>query len=348
MKTNFILALFPVAKATNVQGTTATFAWVKRKYPIYLICVAGCLLCLHCVKEETGIYPPNAPEPVCFTAWTGSLPATRISNPEGNRWDTNDRIGVYMTGYNKDLTTDGTLNKVNNAPYKVEAVTDNSATFVPVDVQYAAYFPRHYEDVAFIAYSPYKETGITSDYLYPVDVSNQSSLAALDLVYCREMGPFNRNHTDVSLYFTHRLTKLEFVIRGGDGFQGSLSGMLMEIKNIRTSTTFQLSSGKLTDNGAGTKSITLRTSGTASEARAEAIVIPINANSGVTSVLLSFLDASKTKHYECLVPSPANNEWKVGTRYRYEVALTDGDRITVTGMDIVDWNDEYKRIVVRE
>jgi hypothetical protein len=319
-----------------------------KKYPIYLICVAGCLLCLHCVKEDTRFCPTDTPAPICFTAWTGSVPATRISNPEGSRWDANDRIGVYMTGYNKDLAIDGTLNGANNLPYKVEAVTDNSAVFIPVDAQYVAYFPRHYENVAFIAYSPYKETGITSDYMYPIDVSDQSAPTAIDLVYSHEMGPFNRNHTDVTLYFTHRLTKLEFLIRSGGGFRGSLSGISLEIKNIRTRTIFQLSNGQLADNGAGTESITLHTYGTSSEARAEAIVIPINANSGVTAVVLSFLDASQGKRYESTVPQPADNAWQAGTRYRYEVALTEGDRATVTGMEIVDWNEEYTRIVARE
>jgi hypothetical protein len=253
-----------------------------------------------------------------------------------------------MTGYHKDLAIDGTLNKTNNTPYKVESVTDSYATFIPVDTKSAAYFPRHYEDVAFIAYCPYKESGISGDYMYPVDVSDQSEFAAIDLVYCHEMGPFNRNNTDVSLRFTHQMTKLDFVIRGGEGFRGSLSDLSLEIKNIRTRTAFNLSGGQLADNGAGTDSITLNTSGHASEARVEAIVIPIKANQGVTSVLLSFLDSSKGKRYESFVPQPANNEWKAGTRYLYDVALTEGDRAIVIGMEIVDWTEEYERIIARE
>lgn len=128
----------------------------------------------------------------------------KVAGADGNQWEGNESIGIYMV--NNGLTTiaEGAENRKYTTTSTGAAATFTSATpiYYPVDAS---------QKVDFIAYHPHNTA--VSSYVYPVDVTDQSTQSAIDL-----MRAFDDNGTNgydkthgtnyINLVFDHKLTKI--------------------------------------------------------------------------------------------------------------------------------------------
>ncbi|WP_459686390.1 SUMF1/EgtB/PvdO family nonheme iron enzyme [Viscerimonas tarda] len=263
-----------------------------------------------CSQDDDNL--PAAGAAVQFSA-TGiaATPATRtaINGTSGQtEWAQNDPVGIFMTGA---ATAD-------NRQYTVSNVA--SGALVPYGAGNTLAFPQS-GSVNFIAYYPWKNGQTLGN--YPVDVSDQSAPANIDLLYSNDATGKDKSSNPVNLTFTHALAKLKMTVTAGDGFS-NLSGLTaVEIQNTGTTAGFKLSNG--TDfNITATGNITPRQ---ASPYTYEAILIPGYYASGKVKFTVDgndyFWDISAIN-------------FAPGTRYDYEVTVNKTG-ITVSSQSITAW-----------
>ncbi len=145
-----------------------------------------------------------------------SMPTKGITRAMETAWEEGDQIGVYVTDHNtttihvegtntgKNLQytfNDGTNYETNGNTYRL--FTPNSSKL---------YLPTTYVDV--YGYYPYS-AGEVEPTAIPVNVSTQTSQAAIDLMRAKKAN-VNNNNASVELLFEHRLTKLVFNLKQGD------------------------------------------------------------------------------------------------------------------------------------
>ncbi|GHT26779.1 hypothetical protein FACS189432_01860 [Bacteroidia bacterium] len=209
-----------------------------------------------CSQDDDNL--PAAGAAVQFSA-TGiaATPATRtaINETGETEWALNDPVGIFMTGA---ATAD-------NRKYTVSNVA--SGALVPDGSGNTLAFPQS-GSVDFIAYYPWKNGQTLGD--YPVDVSNQSNPATIDLLYSNNATGKDNSSNPVDLTFTHALAKLKMTVTAGDGAP-DLSGLGVTIKGLKTTANLDLTDGSL-DAGANEGDIT---AGNPSTNVYEAILLPL-------------------------------------------------------------------------
>ena len=137
-----------------------------------------------------------------------------------NQWETGDRIGIYAFGTGSTTVADG----YGNIPYTT-ASGGTTGSFAPVGT--TIYLPTDGTERDFMAYYPYT-AGLT-DGIYTVDVSDQSSQKAIDLMAAATQTA-DRTNPNVAFNFTHKLCKLELTLKPGSGMTGTeLAGLTVEL-----------------------------------------------------------------------------------------------------------------------
>ena len=123
-------------------------------------------------------------------------------------WHAGDAIGLYTL-------VSGTTNVFDaqaNFKYTNTAGEGATATFEPANAANTAYYPTDDSHVDVIAYYPYAVgAGLVS--ALPIDVSNQTSLPAIDLMTSELATGYSAGNANVALTFRHRLAKLAMVIK---------------------------------------------------------------------------------------------------------------------------------------
>lgn len=243
-----------------------------------------------------------------------ATPATRtaINGTSGEtEWALNDPVGIFMTG---SATAD-------NRKYTVSNVA--SGALVPDGAGNTLAFPQS-GSVDFIAYYPWKNGQTLGN--YPVDVSNQSNPATIDLLYSNNATGKDKSSNPVDLTFTHALAKLKMTVAAGTGFS-NLSGLTaVEIQNTGTTAGFKLSNG--TDfNITATGNITPRQA-SASPVIYEAILIP-----GPASGKVKFTVDGNDYFWDI---GTLNINFEQNTRYDYAVTVNKSG-ITVSSQSITAW-----------
>ncbi|MDL2221758.1 fimbrillin family protein [Parabacteroides sp. OttesenSCG-928-N08] len=162
---------------------------------------------------------------------------TRI-NHQGDSWSIGDEIGVLMTSSDAFEVYQG----ASNVPY-VSQENESPTTFAPKNS--CIYYYEEYGAVDFIAYYPY--TSSLQDYCYPVDLSNQESgPASHDLLYAESRTHTYDNIEEVTLPFSHQLSKLKMsVVVDGE----STPFTSVAIHGMNTTALFDLETATLTNAG---------------------------------------------------------------------------------------------------
>lgn len=149
-------------------------------------------------------------------------------------WEDGDAIGLFMK---KAGTTLSQPALANNVKY----TTGGDGTFTSLN---KVYFPYKKEYVDFISYYPY--TNMLNGLIYEVDVSDQSNLASIDLMYADIIEKVNSTTGSINLHFKHQLTKV--VIKLSDTLtEEDLNTFSVKITNANTKASFLLSNGTLSD-----------------------------------------------------------------------------------------------------
>jgi hypothetical protein len=234
-------------------------------------------------------------------------------------WEAEDAIGI--SAYISE--TSSIYSNYINRKYQ----TDDSGFFVPSTNDNVILRPLAGEKVDFVAYYPYKAG--TSD-KYAIDLSDQSSQKAIDILYSNNV----KNRTSVSgdseFVFNHILSKIIIYPKPGNGIvEEDLQGMSVAIDNIYDNAELDLRDGSL--DIFGTKStIVAKTSRDGDISRA--IVLPGTSGAELTINLVNG-NIYRAKF-------PEGQLLKGGTCYYYNVEINRTD-IVLNIMEIVEWTGIY-------
>lgn len=245
---------------------------------------------------------------------------TRMANAE---WSSNDAIGVYMK--KSGVALSGASVSANNIKY----TTSGSSSFSVVTQEEEIIFPFNGSDVDFIGYYPFKET--ISEFVYPVDVSNQATQANIDLLYSANATALNSKSPYVNMLFTHQLSKITLNLQAVNSV--NLSGISVKITNTPSKASFNLSSGVLSDySDAANIDFCVNNDGSL----AEAILLPTT-NLSNKELVISF---GELTYVYPLSNSTSITSFEKSTKYIYNISLNPGEgKMAVVKGDITNWTN---------
>ena len=138
-------------------------------------------------------------------------------------WSQNDCIGIYMV-------ETGTQTVVDNAANRRYVTAAGDGRFSPASEEQTICFPLDANDkVDFIAYCP--QAALTGN-TYAVDVTDQSSPAAIDLLWSNNATALDKTVQTVDLKFYHRLSRIEVELKAGAGVsEAELAGTTVTLSN---------------------------------------------------------------------------------------------------------------------
>lgn len=214
---------------------------MKTKFLIILLAIPLFISCGGDDKEIDGgggnPNPSNDPIEVKFSSGiTGTL-KTRIAGDEGNQWEGNENIGIFMLSNNTNNISEGAL----NVNYKAQSAGAKTNLAV-VDQNKTIYYPLpDNQKVDFLAYYPYNASA--NNLAYALDIANQTSQTNIDLIVAKAnnggKGFDKTNESPVNLIFNHVLSKVVLNVKAGDGVS-SLTGLSVKIKGFNTKATVDL------------------------------------------------------------------------------------------------------------
>lgn len=170
---------------------------------------------------------------------SGVNTVSRVGGGDGDQWEVNDNIGIYMIGHSDELVKEN----AENIRYTTTSAGAN-ATFTPGNTAETIYYPVDItQKVDFIAYHPYNAS--VNNYIYPVDLTNQGNQSAIDLMMAQKAnnngaGYDKTNILPVNLIFTHQLAKVILNVSAGAGVN-NLDGLVVNIKGMYTKADFDIS-----------------------------------------------------------------------------------------------------------
>lgn len=274
-----------------------------------LLAAATTMTLASCDRNQTE--QPNDGRVQFTSGITASHTRVAIDNKK-SVWEANDPIGIYMVDHGTTNISKGAAN-VKYLAGGGGVSTTFTAAGTPI------YYPLDATGtVDFIAYHPYRD-GV-ADYVYPVDVSDQSSQTALDLMHAiADKAGTGYDKTDgeknqaVNFTFTHQLAKLMLTVKKGDGVNGDVSAV--SIKGMNTKASFDLK---------GTEGLT--------GAGTPLAITPCTVTPGVAyeAILLPTSSISDS-HTVTFVADGETYTWKIkdditsleaGKMYEYEITVT--------------------------
>ena len=278
---------------------------------ILSLSVVGLLFIVHSCQKERGSFEESTPVPVKFTSdvQTRAFDAT---------WENNDQIGVFMKRFGEGLSTSSIMNGAANKRYK----TSGDGTFNSDGSGETIYFPEDGSKVDFIAYYPYKSN--IADYTYKVDVSDQSTLQNIDLLYSNNITNTDAGSFAGQLQFSHQLSKIVFNINASSNVS-SLNGLTVSVAGAKTKADFNLVDGSLTVDAASAANIGFKTTINSGTAKAEAILIPDN---GGASRVVTF-NLPTIPPFKWTIPAGVKLE--KGKIYTFSITLNAEGVVTHTG-----------------
>lgn len=238
-------------------------------------------------------------------------------------WDEGDAIGIYML--------DGETQESSNCKYTTSS-TAKEGSFTAAEGE-TIYFPTDGGKRDFIAYYPWRKFTAGST-IYEVDVTDQTSQPAIDLMGAGKVTGKDKDHPSVAFVFTHKLVKLYMTIRadGSSLSDSDLEGMTVMLTNQYSKATYDvLKGGDVTvDTKEGTKVITLKTA--ADGTSAEGIVLPAGDTEGM---LLAFKLDNGTTFTWAVKEAEKSKQFDAGSKYLYTITVgKTGLEVTST---VTDW-----------
>lgn len=294
---------------------------MKQIIRLYILLVVSCLLLAGCSSEED----VGGNSTLVAVQFGSGIVQTKTANG-GNQWTLNDPIGIFMVKNGQSLNSANIAEDADNRQYQAQTGNNYQSGFTSVGTD-VIFYPQNGSNVDFIAYYPYKSP--LTNYIYPVDVSNQASPADIDVLYANTANTassgYNKNSGTVVLQFNHALSKLSFTLISGDG-SPTLAGAKIQIANLATTANMSLADGTVTATNSGqTLTANTATDGLSSSA----IVIPQT--------------LSGTKLIVTLADNASKFEWNFtttgfleGKNHQYAITVSKTG-ITVSSSGITIW-----------
>ena len=278
-----------------------------------------------CSDQENEQDGANERTALSINAGIGVIPASTSSattRATDAFWQANDAIGIVMLDAGTNTVTEGKTN------YRYITTTGNGS-FTPDGKEHTAYYPTAGAQVDVLAYYPYTTTISAGSLNIPVDVSDQSNLAAIDLMTAEKVTGRSSKAPDVSLMFTHRLCKLVLkVVKDETTSDVTLTGATAILAGTASTGNWNLITEKLSTEGEA-RDLTLPLS--ADGTIATAIVMPTQAGDG-KSITVTTADG---KSYTATIA--ANLALAAGTVNTYTMTLHRNQANITAG--ITPWTD---------
>ena len=204
--------------------------------------------------------------------FTSVVEGDAVTRATGSSWAANDRIGVFMKQAGGTLGAGTIVGEGDNVPFITKQGNGNFLS----DGK-AIEYPSDGSAVDFIAYYPYQST--LDNYVYKVDVTNQSKPEEIDLLYADNLTNRTATSTTGNLQFYHQLSQLVLNLSSSDNTD--FSNLSVTISGVKTKANFNLVDGSLTVDEKSIATVTMRRVGNA----AEAILLPANTINGIKLTL---------------------------------------------------------------
>ncbi|NDV82537.1 fimbrillin family protein [Bacteroides sp. 51] len=292
---------------------------LKKLY--YCVVIACCTVA--CAETDHG---EERSQTVTFVSGVNQY-QTRI-NQQGDSWNAGDEIGIFMTKSERFEICQG----ASNIPY-VSQKSESPTLFTPQNN--SIYYDEEYGVVDFKAYYPYTPSIQNND--YPVNLANQASDPTRhDLLYAESKTHTYENISNVTLPFTHQLSKLKIKIVLNSGLTSITS---VAIHGMHTTAQFNLETANLIDKGDISAITPYYNSETATS---EAIIMPLSLN---TSHWVEFVVDGST--YKWIITENKENIAALEKGKSYTFQITIDEQVTATLIEIEDgsvspWATEKK------
>lgn len=220
-------------------------------------CATSVFLLQACSGEQTGNIDQQANRELTFSSSIESIaPVSRAAN---SQWNKNDRIGVYI------LTSDKQVTLTENRSFTTAAGDGNFSSTTGSMI-----YPE--ETVDYKAYYPYSET--VADYIYKVDVTDQSHPEQIDLLYADNLTGREPSSVTGNLQFKHKLARLRLNLSSTDN--SDISQLTAKISHVQPTAEFSLKTGEFTS-ATSTTSVSMKREGNS----ASALLIPTANTDGI-------------------------------------------------------------------
>lgn len=295
-----------------------------KKNSVWCSFLLGTLLISSCNKA---VYDqPKAEADTYQASFSGSIKDSPL-RASATAWDADDKIGIYALNSGTDLSQTNIYKQISNVAYKT---IEGDGNFTAVNPDDKIMFPASGEFKDFIAYYPYTDA-ISGEYVYSVDVSNQSNPAAIDLLYAKASG--SKSATKVNFNFSHQLSRI-FITLKRTSDELDLMGATVTLKGAHSDAQFKLADAGISLGTAKADILTKQESAAAELLKVSAILVP-GQNMNELQAMISLADG-KTYTW-----TPEDKELLAGNSYGFTLKLTAGEKEAVVEDNTInDWNDE--------
>lgn len=275
------------------------------------------VLFFSCSDEDSGS-PEKGQVKVNLQAGMGNGVTTRAYDAQ---WEASDAIGIAMLDNSRTTFINGIFNNRYYTP-------SGNESFTPASADQTIYFPQDGSQVYFKGYYPYR-SDLTSNMTFPVDLSDQSSLPAIDVMTSEHLAGFSKSDPNVHLRMHHRLTKVTFKFIRGEGLEElPLFNSAVTIHGMKTTGTCDiLEDTVLIDDNINDISLPDR----GIETERTGIVMPRPAGQGVTFDF-NFTDGSN-------FTAAMSDTLQLLSGYKYTFYITLEKTSVSLWVDIQDWVD---------
>ena len=173
-----------------------------------------------------------------------TISATRAYD---NLWENGDIIGVFMlpvSDSKAEADSEETLPLYGNMKYShdlKDGDVSEEVVFSGIDDENTIVWPDDGNAFDFVAYYPWRSTENLDNFIYQIDISDQSSQQAIDLMYSDNVKDVKSGSP--ALKFTHLLTKLVFNVT--DLGDTSLEEMVSTFEGLPALVGFNLVTGEM-------------------------------------------------------------------------------------------------------
>ena len=190
-------------------------------------------------------------------------------------WDKGDQIGLFAMKSSNELSSSSLYNRAHNLLY---TTPNGDGRFLPNAKGEIRLLPN--ERIDLISYYPYQQQ-VGADYKLKINVSDQSDLTKIDLLYSNNARGLNASQPKANLEFNHMMSQLQISTMSTDGTD--LSALKVTIGDVATEGVFDLSTGRFTTIGATKAKVTMHTSQSIPKgATFHAILLPSQELKGLT------------------------------------------------------------------
>ena len=263
---------------------------------------------------------------VTFTTTIGGLESRAIDS----KWTAGDAIGVYAVKSGMALEDGSIYDDKKNIKHTTSAGPDGK--FIAAKATEAIQLKGD-QAIDIVAYYPYNQ--VVTDYVYNINVSDQSDSEKIDLLYANNVKGLKSPGTTV-LNFSHQLSQLVLNVETGSGVT-SLQGLTVNsLKGFKAEGVFNLADAELN----------IKDDATAVVLNPKAVVQSGNKTATVKAILIPG-QGLKSAEFELLLNgqlftwSPqADLILESGKKYTYNIQLSQDGVITLNpGSTIEDWEE---------